>query len=176
MSTTPIAPEIIQGIMALKASKSRVFVGIDGGGGAGKTTFAAALATKLGGQIRIVHVDDFQHHADLHRPFRVGDVVYENFDFDRLTQEALGPIETQFDVESTIVIVEGIGSLGTALRGYFDYKIWLDAPIELRRLRGKNRDGAGWAHVWNDRYIPEDEQYQIEQHPQAAADFIVHML
>ena len=164
-----IAPEMITAIEALRASKPHVVVGIDGGGGAGKTSFAAGLATKLEGNVRVIHVDDYQHHRGLHEPFRVGDVVYENFDFSRIAKE----LTTVAEAESSVVIVEGIGSLGIVLRHYLDYKIWLDAPIELRRVRGKNRDGVDWARVWDDRYIPEDEQYQIEQRPQDVADVIV---
>lgn len=72
------------------------------------------------------------------------------------------------------MIVEGLGTPGTALRDYLDYKIWIDSPEAVRRRRGIERDSEAWTKVWNDEYLPQDARYVREQAPHNEADWILN--
>ena len=71
------------------------------------------------------------------------------------------------------VIVEGLGILGPKLASYFDYKIWLEAPEDVRRKRGLGRDTEEWEEVWDNEYLPQDARYIKEHNPQAIADIVI---
>ncbi|MBI1857416.1 hypothetical protein HY003_02635 [Candidatus Saccharibacteria bacterium] len=63
--------------------------------------------------------------------------------------------------------------MGTELRDYFDYKIWVDSPEAIRRQRGIGRDTVEWTRVWDEEYLPQDARYVNEQAPQNVADWIL---
>lgn len=71
------------------------------------------------------------------------------------------------------VLAEGLGTLGTELRNYFDYKIWIDSPEAVRRRRGIERDSEEWTKIWDNEYLPQDARYVREQAPQDVADWIL---
>src|SRR5690606_36771043 len=168
MSQPEIDPQILRSIQALQEEKPTVFVAIDGGGGAGKSTFANALVEQLGSDAKLIHIDDYYEKGHEDEPFTDTEPVYAHFDLERLKDEVLNN-----STNEGIVVVEGIGTLGRTLRSYFDYKIWLEVPAEVRRERGLQRDGQDRANTWDNRDSPEDERYVVEQQPQAVADFIV---
>ena len=112
------------------------FVGIDGGGGAGRSTLAAALA-EARDDVRVLRLDDFFLST-------VGGP--ESVDVARLRREALEPLATgrparfrRFEgwgehlaekhvVEPRrVVVVEGVFALQPDLRGLYDVTAWVEA-------------------------------------------------
>jgi len=166
-------------------SEGMLLVGIDGCGGAGKSTLAEALAAEQG-NAQVVHIDDFYKPKDKRVKVTETTPVHINFEFDRLKQQVLEPLEhgkpityqtakgeTAAVQPSGYIIVEGLGTLGTELRSHFGFKVWVDALETVRRQRGIERDSEDWANVWDTEYLPQDARYIQEQSPQKAADIVI---
>ncbi len=162
-------------------------IAIEGFGGSGKTTFAAALKEALGSAY-VVNFDDFIVKAKL------TDSSWENgaFDRNRLEEQVLRPASDhepityqklvwQTDTLSDPIvvpvvdylIVEGISSYHPEIDHYYDYKIWVDAPIEMARERGRARDRDNENAKHWDLWAENDLKYQKRFHPELAADVIV---
>jgi uridine kinase len=163
-----------------------VLIAVEGFGGAGKTTFAENLRTMLG-DAYVVSIDDFIVKE------RIADASWDSgvFDRRRLEDQVLRPLyagqRTQYqkliwDTEmlskpvvipdTAYVIVEGISVYHPDISHYYDYKIWIHAPIEAASDRGRSRDKGNeneqhWG-VWADN----DRIYQEKYHPEWMADFI----
>lgn len=163
-----------------------VLVGIDGFGGSGKSTIAEALRSRLGDAV-VVSLDDFivKDHIDDDSWERV-------WDRERLLVQVLVPVsqgliaryqpldwasnelgeERVFEADG-FLIVEGITALHPDLRAQYDYRIWIDAPIEAARTRGAARDAgheneARWEH-WSQN----DLAYAATHRPREHADAII---
>jgi len=165
-----------------------IIIAIDGFGGAGKSTLAKDLKNELL-SATIVEVDDF---------FLFGvksDANKSNFDRARLVEQVLKPLEQgevasyqksidknnplseHFDVPAVdYVIIEGVSSLHPDIAEYIDYRIWLDIPAEVAKIRMIKRDreqgqdhGELWDH-WTDSY----QDYKDLHSPEASADLIVN--
>ncbi len=166
-------------------SEGVLLIGIDGCGGAGKSTLANELASEQGNS-QIVHIDDFYKSKEQRVEVTENTPVHINFEFDRLKQQVLEPLQhglvatyqtpkgTTLEVDPKgYVIVEGLGTLGIELRSYFDYKIWIDVLETVRRQRGIERDSEDWTKIWDEEYLPQDARYVREQSPQKTADKII---
>jgi uridine kinase len=158
---------VVASILALRREQpTRVL--IDGRSAAGKSTFAATLGERLAGsgrEILTVHFDDF--HPVGYRP--LGSSVYsperyldEGFDFGALERLVIAPTalagsrrvicalpgasdasagETLI-AEDGILLVEGAFLLKPALRGWWDFAIWLDVGFDTMVGRAVARDVA----------------------------------
>lgn len=162
-----------------------LLVGIDGCGGAGKSTLAEELAIERE-NVQVIHIDDFYKPKEERVEVTETTPVHINFEFDRLKQRVLKPLEEgrvatyQTTKGQTVVIeprgyiiVEGLGTLGTELRSHFAFKIWVDAIETVRRQRGIERDSEDWADIWDTEYLPQDARYVKEQQPQHVADIVI---
>lgn len=167
-------------------------VAIDGGGGAGKTTFARRLQRAIPGS-HIVKIDDFYRPPQLRVPLESTRVINPNIDWDRFRVSVLEAVRGNREIRYQLydfargtlsgefvtvppdatIIVEGVWSLQDALVGYYDYRIWLDAPADVRLERGIARDGEKLRQVWEDEWIPIDEHYRRTSQPQLRADLVV---
>ena len=137
-------------------------VAVDGRGGAGKTTFAAALADAAGG-VPVVHTDDY---ADRNpgRPW-----------WPELLREVIGPLATGTPgaVEpAAIVIIEGVSAGREEWADQLSYLIWVDAPAAVRRRRVLERDGPEAATTWADYETDEDAFFALDP-TRERADLIV---
>jgi uridine kinase len=153
-------------------------VGIDGCGGAGKTTFATRLA-RAAGQAPIVHTDDFASHdvpidwwprllAEVIEPLLAGRrATYSAYDWVRRTA---GP--TRHVDPAPLVVIEGVGACRGAWRRRLVASIWIDTPREERLRRGLARDGAELADFWRDWMIAED-RYVAAEDPAGHVDIVV---
>ena len=147
-----------------RARSTRIVVGVGGGTGSGKTTFAHALVAQLPSGAATVLDHDAYYHDLAQLPFGARHRV--NFDHpDSLDNALLGKhldelragksIEKpRYDfathtratggstvVPAPLVIVEGILVLAIReLRDRFDLKLFVDAPADLRLLRRIRRD------------------------------------
>lgn len=163
-----------------------VLIAIEGYGGSGKTTFAEKLAEKLG-DTYIVSIDDFIVKEKLTEPsWDKGSI-----DRKRLENQVLKPLYggktasyqkliwadnslgDSLEVPKTrFVIVEGISSYHPKIAKYYDYKIWIDTPMEIAKERGHARDGSNEnAQHW-DLWAANDLRYREENHPELEADFV----
>lgn len=178
-----IIPEnLIKEIQARKTTNV-LLIGIDGCGGAGKSTFATELAAALIDS-QIIHIDDFYKPKEKRITITETTPVHSNFEFDRLIDEVILPIskntlatyhtplgETMTAKPEGYILYEGLGTLGPVLREYFDYRIWIESPHNLRRERGINRDTEQWTKIWDEEYLPQDTRYVREHSPQKYANW-----
>jgi len=162
-----------------------LLIAIDGCGGAGKSTLADELALEQGNS-QVVHVDDFYKPKEERIEITDETPIHSNFEFDRLKKQVLEPLKQGSVAKyqtpsgevleikpSGYVIVEGLGTLGTELRDFFDFKVWIEAVETVRRQRGIERDSENWTKIWEEEYLPQDARYIMEQSPQKVADLVV---
>jgi uridine kinase len=71
------------------------------------------------------------------------------------------------------VIVEDVWSLQEAFVGFYDYRIWLEAPADVRLERGVARDGEDLRQVWEEEWIPIDEHYREAHQPHLQTDCVI---
>jgi uridine kinase len=157
------------------------FVGIDGGGGAGKSTLARAVAAARG-DARVLHLDDF---------FQSIEAFADSVDLERLERDGLAPLREgrparfrRFDWSSQgleewrevepgrIVLVEGVFALQPALRPLYDATVWVETDEELRLARGLERDGAEAEGMWRE-WQANEVCHRAEVRPEATVDLIV---
>lgn len=168
------------------ASDSSLIIGIEGFGGAGKTTVAGRLKNLLGDAF-VVSIDDFIIKE------RIADASWDSgvFDRKRLETQVLLPLSEDeraryqkliWDTEElsdyveipkvAYVIVEGISSYHPDIAHYYDVKIWVDAPPKIAKERGRIRDAdTENAQHWG-IWANNDAIYKEKYHPEKEADFI----
>jgi uridine kinase len=167
-------------------------IAIDGGGGAGKTTFASYLQQAIPGSV-VVKIDDFYKPPQLRTPLLSTKIINPNFDWDRLRTSVLEAVKENRDIRYQLydfkagnlsgkfisipfdatIIVEGVWSLQKAFLDFYDYRIWLEAPSDVRMERGVARDGEEFRKVWEEEWIPIDDSYKEIHKPHLQADCIV---
>ncbi|MEU8803545.1 hypothetical protein [Spirillospora sp. NPDC048819] len=168
-------PALAVRLLALPPSCGPVrLVAVDGPSGAGKSTFTDHLAAALpdaggapggvGGRppsegrvgAPVVRSDDFQVPWDADpltwwrplretvlTPFREGRPgVLRRYDWHR---DRYGPSEQV--PPAPVVIIEGVGAAWAESPAA--YRIWIDAPHDLRRARALDRDGPEYAGAWD---------------------------
>ncbi|NDU73404.1 AAA family ATPase [Actinomadura sp. DSM 109109] len=143
-------------------------VAVDGPSGAGKSTFAGHLAEALVGA-PVVRSDDFRVPWDadpltwwrpLQRavldPLRDGrPAALRRYDWrrDRYgTEEEVPPVP--------VLLIEGVGSAWAKAPAAF--RIWIDAPQDLRRARALDRDGPEYAAAWEDWTVREQAHFTAD--------------
>jgi uridine kinase len=160
-------------LSGVRQRRATLLVGIDGAGGAGKSTVAATLSDK------VVSMDDF-----IAAP-------WEWYDFDRLRREVFDPLlrdeparyrrmdwgdgelkEWHVLEPGGVVVVEGVAALDRRLRDAYDYRIWVETPREICFERGVERDGVAALPLW-EAWSEKEQQYWREQKPREIADAIV---
>jgi uridine kinase len=157
------------------------FVAVDGGGGAGKSTLAQAVADARA-DARVLHLDDF---------FVSIAAFADSIDLERLEREALTPLREgrparfrRFDWWSLgleewreiepgrVVVVEGVFALQPALRPLYDVTAWVETDARLRLRRGLERDGADAEAMWRE-WQENEERHKAEVRPEETVDLLV---
>lgn len=173
------AVERVAALVPARAPGDRPFVvAVDGRSGSGKTTFAGALAARLGAAL--VHLDDVYPgwdglEAGVHAvatgvlaPLRAGRPgAYPTWDWVR---DEVGP--TVRVVPSPVLVVEGVGAAAGPAAGLVDLLVWLEAPDALRRARAVGRDGEVFAREW-DRWAAQEAALGVRDDRRARADVLL---
>ncbi|WP_460288787.1 hypothetical protein [Clostridium sp. CTA-7] len=73
-----------------------------------------------------------------------------------------------------MVIIEGVYSTRKELADFYDFKIFVDCPRELRLRRGIARDGESVKDIWEKVWMVEEDKYMIEHRPSEGADLVVN--
>jgi uridine kinase len=150
---------------------------VDGPGGAGKTTFAAALAEALDAA-PIVHTDDF---ASWEQPLdwwprlvaEVLEPLAANEPAAFVPNSWGGPERERIVIEPCdFLVLEGVTASRRAFAPYLSYAVWVDAPRELRLRRGLERDGVGALAQW-EAWMAAEDRYLEDEAPHLRADAVV---
>ena len=179
--------EIISSIKQFKNHKS-VLIAIEGYGGSGKSTVAEKLKQQLT-SAEIIKIDSFI----VKQKARDAEPWEEVFDRERLKEQILEPqalgnpiIYQRLDWEKNklgvnitlpkadYLIIDGIASYHPDIEAYYDFKIWVDTPIDVAKKRGKSRDSNNENVVMWEKWAQCDLAYQQKYHPELRADFIVN--
>lgn len=164
---------------AARRPDAAVWIGVDGPGGAGKSTFAARVAAALDRAV-VVPVDDFS-----------GPGVPE-WDWQRLRRQVLEPVLAgrpgryqRWDWSSdapaewhdvpvdAVIVVEGVSSTRTETRLPWTLRVWVDTPRRTRLERALARDGTDMMSRWLEHWIPSEEAYIARERPQERVDLII---
>ena len=169
----------IEKIRSLLENQPLVLVGIDGFGGAGKSAVARHIKENIPNTI-VIEMDDFYVpelvRADWDRLYEQviealkngSPASYQRFDWDTKKLAEWHTIEPK-----GVIVIEGVYVLHEKIRNAYDYKIWVEAPHELRLQRGLERDGEEARGRWVDEWMPKEEEYKESQRPHEFADIIV---
>jgi uridine kinase len=156
-----------------------VFIGIDGRGGAGKTSLATSIESAVAG-VAVVHVDDFAapHIAEwdwerLQRqvadPLLAGRPAhYQRWDWDRNEGAEWHDVPPD-----RTVVIEGVSSTRSELAVPWALTIWVDAPRAVRLRRALARDGEEMLGRWLSDWMPSEEAYVARERPQQRVDLVV---
>jgi uridine kinase len=169
-----------------------LIIAITGFGGSGKSTLAEKLRRQLN-NAQVVSIDDFILERNAGRS-----VDWDSFDRDRLRQQVLAPAmdgrgfnyqvydwkEDKLGKRRTVpkcdyLIVEGISVFHPGLCDYYDFKIWVDCPLNIATARAVQRDrqwGNDHDELWRTVWSPNDRGYFHKYRPDLAADIKVATL
>ncbi len=167
--------KIINEINRILRRKNTVVIGIDGPCASGKTTLARKLAEVTDAQI--IHADDFFLPHEMKTPERMaqagGNIHYERFACEiasGLSERkpfeygvyscSEGRItEKKTVIPEGVIIVEGSYSLHPLMYGGYDLKIYIEAPIETRIERIRERNGVAALDAFIEKWIPLEKRY-----------------
>ena len=172
--------QICDSIKKLLTCNRAILVGIDGLGGAGKSTLSNTLYEELSSRdisVTILHIDDFIHPKNIrYNPNHEEWFCYYNlqwrYDYliDHIVTTSKYGEPFSADIElydkdndtyyeapisispNSVVIIEGIFLQRPELANVFDYIIYIDVPESVRLNRVLKRDG----------YIGDEEQIRFK--------------
>ncbi|MGG5255137.1 uridine kinase family protein [Neobacillus sp. SM06] len=183
---------LIEEVDKLSKKHTLLLIGIDGCGGAGKSTLARNLAKNFT-NCTIVHMDDFYHPSEkIIKADPAVKPIGADFDWERLENQLLLPLTQgqngsyqRYDWDTDkmaewhtvpatgIVVIEGVYSTRKELFGFYDLTIWVNTPRETRLKRGLERDGEGARSMWEENWMVSEDLYVKKQQPDQRVNFIV---
>jgi uridine kinase len=164
-----------------------ILIGIEGFSGAGKSTVATKLAQFLG-RAYIIGIDDFIvkekltdsswdagvfDRARLERQILIPSTNSQTLSYQKLLWQTSQLSEFIEIPPVDHLIIEGISAYHPDIEKYYDYKIWVETPIDVANRRGRARDGSNENAQYWELWSKNDLRYQQEHHPELAADFII---
>ena len=182
--------EVVRFITRLVTPDRSVLVGIDGGAGAGKTTFARWLAKaieKTTTPVSMVHMDNFCRPSAERRKDHA---VIPDLDWKRLRDQVLIPLRSgeaarfqlydwpadclkdwvTIDVGG-VTIIDGVTAFRNELSGYYDLRIWFSCPRDVRVSRLLGRGDTPAAEI--ERWIPSEDLYIASHAPEGTAHLVI---
>ncbi|MGW6916916.1 uridine kinase family protein [Kitasatospora sp. NPDC054939] len=187
------AKDIADAVLRPARARGRTgIIAIDGPGGSGKTTLAAAASQLLDAPAAVVHVDDFYRPMpDQERERLDAQQGYHRYvDWERLRDQVLTPLRddraARYQVydwttgrlgdwrevaPGTTVIVEGVYSARPELAPYYHATAYVDAPRDLclRRVRARGENPEAWIL----RRRAAEDYYLHTTWPQTRVDLLV---
>ena len=152
------ADRFVEILRATAPGPTLAIVGIDGRGGAGKSTLAYQLAAGCSGTA-VVHTDDIAwHHSffgwdsmlatNVLQPVRAGRLPISFTPHAWVEHNRTGAITVP--PETTLLLVEGTGSTRRSLTAYYHATIWVDADHDtaMARLHDRDKDPPGFIDDW----------------------------
>lgn len=161
------------------ASGRTRWIGIDGFGGAGKSTLAAWLADTVA-DVVVVHADDFaapsvpewdwgRLQRQLFDPLRAGRPArYQRWDWHTDSAAEWHDVPV-----GAVVVIEGVSATRRELDVAWDVRVWVEAPPDIRLRRALARDGAAAERTWRERWIPEELAWAQRDRPWERADLVL---
>jgi uridine kinase len=184
---------LLETLRGVDRRRRTLLVGIDGGGGAGKSTLAREIRDRADG-VTIIEFDDF-YRPSFERKRRAASKEQEvggNFDWRRLRSQVLLPLAQDQSTRyqrydwvadeladwvvvpvGGIVIVEGCYCIRRDLFSFYDSTIWVETPPDLRLQRGLARGGADTRDRWLREWLPEEERYVEAENPSTHAHLVI---
>ena len=167
-------------------------IGIDGCGGAGKSSLAKRIERECP-QAEVIHMDDFYLPSSQRFPLiPKHSPIGCNYDWRRLEMQVLKPLSDgagaryqRYDWETDQlaewhnvqeggpIIIEGTYSIRKELSVYYDYTIWVECPRWLRLERGLDRDGETARPMWEENWMVFEDLYIEEHQPMERAGLVV---
>jgi uridine kinase len=157
-------------------------IGVDGPQASGKSTLAERLSARL--RAPLIQMDDFVSWVDLvgwWPSFEAqvldpllsgGDAHYQLRDWEN--DEFGTALHGWKTVEwSPVVVLEGLTCTRAAIADRLAYRIWVEAPDEIRLRRGLERDGDTHRDLWLDPMATE-RQFFIDDGTRTRADLRVN--
>jgi len=184
--------QLITLIDSTPRKQSTLLIGIDGCGGAGKSTFANRLSKECS-SVTVVHMDDFYlPSTQIIDAKPAVKPIGADFDWKRVLNNILVPVSQniegayqRYDWETDslaewhnvpvggIVIIEGVYSIRKELADLYDLTIWVDCPRGIRLLRGMERDGEEAKELWENNWMIAEDIYVEAHKPIERADIVV---
>lgn len=168
--------ESLWGLIGVSTQDELPVVLIDGGSGAGKSTFAANLANAAPSETRVVSMDDFYPGWDgLADGVKIvedhllvdEDPGYQEWNWKK--NEAGSWVPVSFGQP---VIIEGCGSITPKTVELSTYSIWLEVDAPIRKKRAIARNGAGYEQFWG-RWEKQEKQHWSQHRPWTLADLVL---
>lgn len=172
----PLSARTLWSWVEAAADQARPVLLLDGGSGAGKTTFARAVAEHSGAQL--VSMDDFYPGwdglaaasaivaSDVLHPTRPG---YRRWDWAASRPGAWRDIDPHAPL-----IVEGCGAITPFSVKRASFALWLDCPVATRKRRGIERDGEVFAAQW-ERWAAQERAHVARDRPRDLADVVAEV-
>lgn len=179
----PVAEQVLTTTLARPAALPGTrLLCVDGPAGSGKTTLAAVLADLAAehGPVDLLHMDDMLEGwaglpgvlprvaVDLVDPLRAGRPgSYRRYDW------AAGRFaETRTVDPVDVLLLEGVGSGGSAYDDVITTLVWVEVPRDLRLARGLERDGPQVREHWL-TWMEDEEAVHAREHTRERADVLV---
>lgn len=175
-----------------KLGTPKYAIAIDGLGGSGKSTLADELSGYVNNAI-IIRMDDFYKTKEMRNKLNSKEDIGGYFDWERLEKQILIPFAEDRSSKyqkynwlndklcnsgniqkSKNIIVEGIYSNRTELSKYYNIKIWIECPEDIRLSRGIARDGKEMKEYWQNVWVIQEKRYYEEHKPYLRADIILN--
>lgn len=186
--------DLVRYIAGLATPGQSVLVGIDGGAGAGKTTFAQLLADRIRPSetpVSVVHTDL------IYRPMAerwIGPIddmpIGYDLDWERLRDQVILPLKAgrtaRFQLYDWVAdrlnewvqigvggvtIIDGVFTIRNELAHYYDLHLWFSCPREFRVRRLLNRGDTSPAEL--ECWFPIEEPYVAAQAPEKLAHLVI---
>jgi uridine kinase len=185
--------DVIQNITGLVKPGRTVLVGLDGGAGAGKTTFTRWFAERIRKNVTPVSVvltDLFYRPVAERWTGSIDDMpIGYDLDWERIRDQVILPLKAgntaRFQLydwvadclnemveidASGVTIIDGVFALRNELANYYDLRLWFSCPLEIRVSRLLNR-GDTPAEI--DYWLPIEEHYHAVHKPEKSAHLVI---